>query len=116
MINEPELTIPAWKRVTSTFQSMGRCSTTVGMGRKPPSVPIEIQLGPRVFQSGTPPSRPSMGQLGLPLAKSEGQLGSVLDAAGTIPTSVGALYTDADAVAPEAVAPPPVMVTVGADR
>jgi hypothetical protein len=52
---------------------------TATCGRKPPSFPITIHGGPAVVGSGTPPLRPSVGQVG----------NAGFGTAGTILTSVG---------------------------
>jgi len=72
-------TLPMLKVVGSRFQSIGWFGITAGAGRNPPSVPIWIHSGPAVAGSGTPPSRPSVGQ-------SSGK--PAVGAAGTILTSV----------------------------
>src|SRR5512136_1639066 len=108
-----------------------------GPGSKPPSVPIWMMGGPAVVGSGTPPSRPSTGQVvgqqfggspvlftGLPLTMVARascaplvcvavlHIGSAVPAAGgTAGSILTSVLIDAIAIAP--VPPPPVKVTVG---
>src|SRR5512135_280169 len=110
---------------------------TTGAGSKPPSVPIWMMGGPAVVGSGTPPSRPSTGQVvgqqfggspvlftGLPLTiVARASCASLVAVAvlhscsvdAVVGGTAGSILTseliDAIAVAP--VPPPPVKVTAG---
>src|SRR5512136_3013149 len=108
-----------------------------GPGSKPPSVPIWMMGGPAVRGSGTPPSRPSVGQVvgqqfggrpvlftGLPLtmvakancaplvAVAVLHSGSAVPAAGG---TAGSIFTSVliEAIAVAPAPPPPVKVTAG---
>src|SRR5450759_1794767 len=53
----------------------GVLGSTAACGRKPPSLPICTMAGPLEAGSGTPPSRPSVGQLaGRPLLGTAGTM------------------------------------------